>query len=109
MSCLRDLNARLVVPPFRKHTPCNAGQLVGERGGQHVDVCAVGRRPPDENSGPGPAGEHAVDHRRRGAEIVGRVGQPLDGGTVEMAGDLRLGGQHVGQRPPCSLTVRQAA
>ena len=44
MSCLRDLNARLVVPPFGKHTPCNAGQLVGERGGQNV-VNAVAEPP----------------------------------------------------------------
>ena len=44
MSCLRDLNARLVVPPFRKHTPCNAGQLVGQRGGQHVVMQSLSRR-----------------------------------------------------------------
>ena len=63
------------------------------------------------SGGPGSARaarrENTVDHGRGGAEIVGRVGQPLDGGTVEMAGHFRLGRQDLGQR--ATLLVDGAA
>ena len=52
-------------------------------------------------------GKHAIDHLGRHAEIVGRVGQALDRGTVEVAGHQLVPGKNLGKR--AALLIDRAA
>src|SRR3954470_1831663 len=55
--------------------------------------------------------QHAVDHLRHHAEIVARVGKPVDRAAVETARHFGHAGEHVRERamsPVCARTASEA-